>query len=260
MTDPVCIAIDWSGDATVAGQRRKIVTATVRGGRVEAVEAGRTRDEMAAWITGLAATDEQTFVGLDFSFSVPVWFAHDHRCQSIDDVWTLVTEHGEAWLRAAEWPFWGPRGTHRDPAIEAYRACERRLREEHHQPKSIFQIAGNGQVGPGSLRGMPHLAQLRSRGVAIWPFDDPQPAGVTALEIYPSAFTNGKRGPRDRVAWIGAVPRAVIGDPARLDAVASDDAFDAVVAAIEMWKRRDELVGLRQTDDPVRAIEGDVWP
>ena len=50
--------------------------------------------------------------------------------------------------------------------------------------KSVFQLVGNGQVGRGSVRGMPHLARLRAEGFAIWPFDGASDRLV--VEIYPS--------------------------------------------------------------------------
>ena len=58
--------------------------------------------------------------------------------------------------------------------------------------KSIFQLVGNGQVGAGSVLGMPLLTRLRERGFSVWPFD--ASAGRTAFEIYPSRlrrFTSG---------------------------------------------------------------------
>ena len=51
-------------------------------------------------------------------------------------------------------------------------------------PKSIFQLAGPGAVGPGSLRGMPLLTTLRDRGWAVWPFDPFGPR--TVVEVYPA--------------------------------------------------------------------------
>ena len=64
------IAIDWSGRVDVAGQRRHIVAATWRGGRVQ-VENGRTRDEVGDWLIVKAAKDPALVVGFDFCFSYP---------------------------------------------------------------------------------------------------------------------------------------------------------------------------------------------
>ena len=61
-------------------------------------------------------------------------------------------------------------------------------------PKSIFQLAGPGAVGPGSLRGMPLLTTLRDRGFAVWPFDPVGPR--TAGRGVPGA---GRPPPRARL-------------------------------------------------------------
>src|SRR5689334_12525278 len=82
--EPACIAIDWSGDRTDRGQRSRIVAATVIDGRVAEVLAGRTREEVFAAVASIAGP---ALVGLDFSFSVPEWFAHAHGCTTIGDVW-----------------------------------------------------------------------------------------------------------------------------------------------------------------------------
>ena len=63
-------------------------------------------------------------------------------------------------------------------------ACENRLHVAGFPAKSVFQLVGNGQVGRGSVRGMPHLARLRAEGFAIWPFDGARDRLV--VEIYPS--------------------------------------------------------------------------
>ena len=260
MTPPLCIAVDWSGDATERGQRTRIVAATVRDGDVVSVTAGRTRAEVAAWLTAQArVTDAPLLVGLDFSFSVPAWFARAHDCHSIAAVWQLVAERGDAWLRACEPPFWGRAGTRCTlEAADRFRACEHRLRAAGRQPKSVFQIAGAGAVGTGSLRGMPWLTWLRAHDFAIWPFD--APGARTAFEVYPSLYakvaTNDAAG---RAAHLESVPASVLGPCERAAAIATDDAFDAVVSALAMWDRRDALLASPRATDAVTAIEGAVW-
>jgi hypothetical protein len=258
---PTCIAIDWSGAANEAAQRRHIVAATVRDGRVLDVVAGRTRAEVAQSLhaIGRTAGDAATFVGFDFSFSVPAWFALSHGCRSIGDVWELVAEHGEQWLAECAPPFWGRRATRCHLVTDdRYRVCEQRLRARQRQPKSVFQIAGAGAVGTGSLRGMPWLAWLRSRGFAVWPFDDVGPC--TALEVYPSLYakvaTNDAAG---RAAHLAPLAPDLLGAREREIAVASDDAFDAVVSALAMWERRDDLLSLQAATDETTAIEGEIW-
>ena len=257
---PTCIAIDWSGAATEAAQRRHIMAATVRDGRVLDVAAGRTRAAVAQWLSGVSGNHESpTFVGLDFSFSVPEWFARTHACESVDAVRTLVAERGEEWLTTCAPPFWGRPGTRCavEPAAR-YRVCEAELRAQRRQPKSVFQVGGAGAVGTGSLRGMPWLAWLRTRGFAIWPFD--ATGARTALEVYPSLYARVATNDSDgRAAHLATVPEAVLGARERAAAIATDDAFDAVVSALAMWERRDELLALNVATDPTTRIEGAVW-
>jgi Protein of unknown function (DUF429) len=258
---PTCIAIDWSGDATASGQRRRIVAATVRDGQVTEVRSERTRAEVAQWLAERAGLSGEapTFVGFDFSFSVPAWFARDHGCRSIEAVWALVAEHGEQWLRDCAPPFWGRPATRCTlETADRFRVCEQRLRARHRQPKSIFQIGGAGAVGTGSLRGMPWLAWLRARGFAIWPFDA---VGThTALEVYPSLFANvATHDSAGRGAHLAPLPSTLLGAHERAAAIASDDAFDAVVSALAMWERREQLLSLRAATDETGTIEGEIW-
>lgn len=264
--DPTCIAIDWSGDATAAGQRRKIVAATVREARVIDVVSGRTRAEVVQWLNSTFGTGASpvhraapTLMGFDFSFSVPEWFAREHGCASIDAVWKLVAAQGEQWLHDCAPPFWGRPATRCTLATDdRYRACEGQLRARHRQPKSIFQIGGAGAVGTGSLRGMPWLAWLRERGFSIWPFD---PVGAaTAFEVYPSLYaTVATNDPVGRAAHLDSLPSSVLAPRERDAAVASDDAFDAVVSALAMWERREDLLSRPAAPDPTTAIEGAIW-
>jgi hypothetical protein len=258
---PTCIAIDWSGAADEVAQRRHIVAATVRDGRVLDVVAGRTRAEVAHSVRAIApaGADAPTFVGLDFSFSVPAWFARSHGCRSVGEVWELVSQHGEQWLAECAPPFWGRRATRCElVAQDRYRVCEQRLRARGRQPKSVFQIAGAGAVGTGSLRGMPWLAWLRARGVAVWPFDDV--GACTVLEVYPSLYAKvATNDAAARAEHLASLPPDVLGARERTSAIASDDAFDAVVSALAMWEQRNDLLSLRAATDPTAAIEGQIW-
>ncbi|HEX4489730.1 MAG TPA: DUF429 domain-containing protein [Acidimicrobiia bacterium] len=253
MVDPLCIAIDWSGDRTPRGQQARIVAATVRDGRVVEVRGGRTRAEV---FDALRDVNRPALVGLDFSFSVPAWFAREHACATVDDVWALVAAHGETWLRDCPRPFWGPAGTRCGIPVDArFRVCEAQLRAQGRQPKSIFQLRGAGAVATGSLRGMPGLARLRADGIAVWPFDAMGDRAV--FEVYPSLYakvaTNDAEGRAGHLERFGA---DVLGAREREAAIATDDAFDAVVSALAMWERRVELRALESARDPITAIEG----
>src|SRR5207249_2347049 len=99
--------------------------------------------------------------------------------------------------------------------------------------KSVFQIAGAGAVGTGSLRGMPALLDLRAAGFAIWPFDPPRLP--MAVEIYPRWLTGrvNKSSPIARALYLatrfGEENRALL-----RTAASSEDAFDAAVSALRM--------------------------
>ena len=248
------VAIDWSGRQDVAGQRRHIwagvwTAAEARarlgvrgsvsdrgplGGTVQ-LEAGRTRDEVAAWLIGLARETPRMVVGIDMCFSFPEWFVRGELgCASAPEFWRLVAEtHGERWLlrRAAEDPeldrrFWGK--PHKRPAEFSGEQLHRMLRatdidckilshipqEERAArvkgitPKSVFQIGGSGSVGTGSLRGMPMLLGLWEAGFRVWPFDTPrldgeEPAPLV-VEMYTRLMTGAvhKANPVRRRAYL----------------------------------------------------------
>src|ERR1019366_4224297 len=118
------VAVDWSGDRSAAGQRRKIwagVWTAVAGGRVDGgrvrLEGGRTRAELGDWLIELAQETPRMVVGFDFCFSFPAWFVRDELgCEDAPAFWDLVErEHGERWLAAecADGRFWGKGGAGR---------------------------------------------------------------------------------------------------------------------------------------------------
>jgi hypothetical protein len=214
--------VDWSG----ARRPRGIWFAAVRGGELVESRPCATRAEA---IERVLATPGPVLAGFDFSFSVPAWFAQALDCHTVFDVWERAASDGDAWLAPTP-PFWRTRC---DVAPEQrFRNCERRFPTA----KSIFQLVGNGQVGAGSVRGMPHLAQLRAAEFAIWPFDAARER--TAFEIYPSALR----------------PLAP-----ELGPFASNDERDAVCSAFVMWEQRRLMRELTEARDPVTRLEGDVW-
>jgi hypothetical protein len=228
------VAIDWSGAKDRRSQTDGIRVAVVRDGTYWELSGGRTRDETIDYV--LRWCDPPVLIGFDFSFGFPMWFAREHGCATVDDVWALAAREGERWL-APEPPFWRRRCE--VPADRRYRRCEARLRATGLPAKSIFQLVGNGQVGAGSVRGMPHLARLRAEGFAVWPFD--AAGDRTAFEIYPTAMrTEAFPG------W-------------GLDGFDSTHARDAVVSALAMWRYRHTMAALVAATDPVTRIEGDVW-
>jgi hypothetical protein len=219
---PTVIAVDWSG----ARRPKGIWLAVVRDGGLVESRALRTREEAVQY---LLDAEPPLVAGFDFSFGVPEWFARANGCASIDDVWTRAARDGERWLEPTR-PFWRDRCD--VPPERRFRRCELR----YPAAKSIFQLVGNGQVGAGSVRGMPLLAEMRAKGVAIWPFD--APAERTAFEIYPSAL-------RPFAPEAGPFP--------------SNDERDAVCSALVMWDARETVAALKAATDPTTRLEGDVW-
>ncbi len=224
---PRVIAIDWSG----ARRAKGIWLAVVANGRLTASHALSTREDAFAYLTDL----ETPFIaGLDFSFGVPEWFAHAQGCTTIDDVWARAASNGETWL-APDPPFWRSRC---DVAPEQrFRRCETR----YPAAKSIFQLVGNGQVGAGSVRGMPLLPRLREAGIAIWPFDTAGPR--TAFEIYPSVLRR-------------EVPDRELQEVLPFE---NEHERDAVCSALVLWDHREAVAALRAATDPITRLEGDIW-
>ncbi len=155
-------------------------------------------------------------------------------------------------------PFWGRPGKRRPvDGGDGLRATERDVAGIGVRPKSTFQIGGAGAVGTGSLRGMPILHRLRDEGFAIWPFTE---AGEhTLVEIYPRLLTGAvtKSRERDRRGYLDRFPGLA---PSMRNAAAScEDAFDAAVSALQMWKHRHELRGLRRAEHRTHLREGLIW-
>ena len=216
--------MDWSGAQRAPG----IWCAVVRDGDLVASEPIRTRQGAVELVAAYAGS---VVAGFDFSFSVPAWFSTERGCSTITEVWDLAAREGEHWLAPTP-PFWRTRCD--VPTDKRFRQCERRFPTA----KSVFQLVGVGQVGAGSVRGMPLLLTLRAAGFAIWPFD---PAGArTAVEIYPSRLRK-LRPDLDTGPW------------------ANDNERDAVVSARVMYEHRAEFARLRAASDPTVQLEGDIW-
>ena len=234
-------AVDWSGRAV--GDHRHIWTAVVDEGRL-ALDGGRDRRQVGDRLVELALADPGLVVGLDFGFSLPLWFLSARGLQSGLEV---PSELAESWLRDCPPPFWGRRGRRRGPEPQ-FRLTELAARAA----KSVFQLAGAGSVGTGSLRGFPLLRRLRAEGFALWPFD--RPRLPLALEIFPRLLTGPVRKSRLEER------RSYLRDRAWPEAAAvSEDAFDAAVSALRMHAFADLLLELPAERDPVYRREGRIW-
>ncbi len=301
------VAIDWSGRVDVAGQRRHIYAgvwtgagvlrgragerAGVYGGDMR-LENGRTREEVAEWLIGMARETPRMVVGFDFCFGFPEWFVRgEHGCRTGPEFWEVVTrEHGERWLERGHGDarFWGKpgkrpaefsgenlhrmmRATDIDCKLIAHIPEEERVaRVRGITPKSVFQIGGSGSVGTASLRGMPVLLRLREAGFGVWPFDEPRLDGEGArplvVEMYSRLNTGAvhKSNAAARAGYLLAKRRAdanyaglsrTVMERAR----AGEDAFDALVSAMVMTERRAEFALLPRPLDPKFRVEGWTW-
>ncbi len=291
------IAVDWSGDKG-PGQRRKIWAGvwTASAGRI-ALESGRTRDELAAWLIELARETPRMAVGVDCCFSFPAWFLEEHGCATVFDFWRYVAAgQGERWLAresaevARDKRFWG--APHKRPAqfCGAGLARSMRLTDMDNKitpkmlagdperaakvkgitPKSPFQIGGSGSVGTGSLRAMPFLLRLREAGFRVWPFE---PSAIGAqkpapllVEIYTRLLTGAvaKSNETARKSYLAAKRKddaayAMLSRGVLTSAYTSEDAFDALVCAVEMVRVRREFLTLRATRNPLLRLEGITW-
>jgi len=232
------VAVDWSGDSSPSGQRRKIwagvwtaeVGGEVYGGRVE-LENKRTRAELVDWLIARVAETPRMVVGVDFCFSYPAWFVEEHGAEGAVEFWQIVTAQGEHWLshECKDARFWGRIGRHRDgrKPLEfcgehghrmlrrADEACKvqakildpsQAAKVKGIAPKSPFQIGGAGAVGTGTLRGIPLLDRLSREGFRVWPFDAPalEDGRPLLVEIYPRLLTGAVKKGRmeDRAAYL----------------------------------------------------------
>jgi hypothetical protein len=255
------LAVDWSGD--LHGARRRIRVAEARPGRLIDVRGGLDRAGVGELLLGLRDGPAPVVVGLDFSFGFVGWFAREHGCSTLPQVWDLAAADGERWLRECPPPFWGRPAT-RKPADDAgrplFRRTEQDARDRGLRPLSTFQIGGAGAVGTGSVRGMALLGASRRAGIGVWPLDPaPGPAGVLLVEIYPRALTGPvvKSSASARAASVAAhtgIPVAL-----RADVAAAEDAFDAALAALGMAEHADELRSLPALTDPTSLLEGAMW-
>ncbi len=287
------VAVDWSGDRSAAGQRRKIWAGVWTAGAGVRLESGRTRAELIARLIEMAAETPRMVVGVDFCFSYPAWFVKEHGARTAPELWKIVSERGEHWLsdECEDARFWGRKGSLRDGKKplefcgefglrmlrQADIACKvqakildpsEAAKVKGIAPKSPFQIGGAGAVGTGTLRGIPELVRLQEAGFRVWPFDASglREGRPLLVEIYPRLLTGVvKKGnaearkdylakKRKKDAAYAGLVREVM-EKAR----GSEDAFDALVSVMEMVARRDDFLRLERATDVVTRMEGAVW-
>ncbi|MEO6709616.1 MAG: hypothetical protein ABI054_10010 [Planctomycetota bacterium] len=253
--------MDWSGSMSTV--RSRMWLAESRDRKLVRLERGFSREELVTELIACASREPSLVVGLDFAFSFPSWFQEQLGVQSAQELWALVALEGEAWLAACPHPFWGrpmfPRPQYTE-SQSPWRATESdRVPVAGIRPKSVFQIGGAGTVGTGSLRGMPHLAQLRDAGFAIWPFDRPRLPML--VEIYPRYLTGAvdKSSAIARALYLQARHARESREILEL-AAASEDAFDAAVSAATMQRFSRDFPRLARTPrSPRDRSEGRIW-
>jgi hypothetical protein len=213
-----------------------------------------TREQAADRLIAAADADPDLVVGLDFGFSLPAWFLRFNGYAAVAELWSDAARL-ERWLADCPPPFWGRTGCRRPsgPPEQHWRRTELAVTP---RPKSVFQIGGAGAVRTASLRGMPVLARLQAAGFSVWPFDPAGPGSPVVAEVWPRLFapTVVKSRRPEREAWLATLP----GVPAALRSLAeaSDDAFDAVVAALGMSRSTALASG---GADPIARLEGWIW-
>lgn len=249
------IAVDWSG--AVQGARRAIWLAEVSEEGILRLECGRDRAELISELVDAARVDPQLIVGLDFAFSTPGWYLRQRGFADVRDLWKFMALEGEGILRDPQPPFW--RTSRLASGLlddQDFRRTEREVvTTGSSRAQSVFKLVGAGHVGTGSIRGMAELHRLAEAGFSIWPFDEPRLPLV--IEIYPRVLTGAviKSDPGARRDYLRRLEGVTVEHADA--AAANDNAFDALVSALVMWRHRSELTGLPR--DSAYELEGRIW-
>ena len=269
------IAIDWSGARQPAAQRRAIVCCVVEGHRVTALEGGRDRQEIVAWLADQGAAAVPTLVGLDCPFAYAAPFLDHLRAPDFAALRArigplegppetghcadaFITRCGRWWARWSQGEDHGRTRRHVE-RVEATRGAESPLRA---LPEgSGYRFVGPRQVGKGAITGIAALAALKARipGARVWPFEDPAGASLVLAEIWPrlalAGVVKSDRAARQRFVRALADCGVQLRPEHRRSAVASDHAVDALAAAVAMASGRWPVLE-RSALPPVAVREG----
>jgi hypothetical protein len=108
------VAIEWPG-AKDGGGRRDIATADCQDGQLHAIHVGLSREGVRHWLCDKKAALDASLggcemvVGLDFAFSLQLWFARDVlHASTVTGVCDVVAAEAERWLDGSPpWPSGG---------------------------------------------------------------------------------------------------------------------------------------------------------
>ena len=253
------LAVDWSG--AKAGAERRIWLAEVSEEGLRRVERGRSREQIAEHLCEEARRDPRFVVGLDFAFSFPRWFLDHHGCGSAEELWRLARREGSRWSEELDPPFFD-RGSWNDDWNRRFRYHSPYRKTDLDvplRPETVFRLMGQRQVGKASLTGLPVLLRLREAGFSIWPFDPP--SYPMAFEIYPRLFYGRavkKSDQASRRAFVDATFPS-LSPKQREQVTVSDDAFDAAVSALSLYRYRERFESIERETDPLFLSEGRIW-
>jgi hypothetical protein len=246
------VAVDWSGARDPAIQRRSIccclVEAEGRALRVVELAGGLDRAATVAKLAALAADPPPTLVGLDFPFSYAEPFL-DHL--GVPDFPALLgrmrreAERLEPFVDTTVGPWWQRWGDDRlrtRRVVEQQAATRRAESPLRALPAAggAFGFTGPRQVGKAAITGLAAIASLLEQAprIGVWPFQELAGRSMVLGEIWPrlavgsvvktDAAARARHAADLRQRGIHLAPEH------EQAAIASDDAFDALVSAVAM--------------------------
>jgi hypothetical protein len=255
------IAVDWSGSQDKSKQKKTIWVADWQARRAKlTLECGRTRQQVVDYVLRAASEAPALIVGFDFAFSFPADFARRLGCETVEELWKAIGTLGLKWMQGA-WPdeFYVVDGRKKPEFFKDRSRRELRATDGLCKAQPIFKL-GAGGVGRGSIAGQPLLLTLLNQGFSIWPFHETR--YPLALEIYPGGYWRGlkRKDPDQRRESLTSSEFSWIADgEVRGKAIASRDAFDALISLAAMLAHREELASLQRAADPVELLEGRIW-
>lgn len=260
-----CIAVDWSGAVNLRYQREHIWVAEAAQGRLIQLRNGQNRRDVVDYLLRTIRGGGPLVIGLDFAFSFPRWYLEEHHLENVQALWTRAADQGERWLKGQTWPFWGLPGPFNNHPEDLTEDLELRETDWVNDGEPVFHVHGGANVGTGTIRGLPHLTEMRCAGATIWPFDAPVPGSPNVIEIYPRVFyghgVTKKRDENGRNSRRRYLERNYpdLERPQHDAMVVSDDAFDAGVSALVMSAHIGALQRLQPATEPPISLEGEIW-